>query len=232
MKRFYKDVSVTPELGIALDARPVRTPAKVLLTLPNALLAEAVADEWRAQGDVVDPFSMRLTGLANAVIDRVAPDPVGFAAPLAAFGETDLLCYRAEEPFDLVARQNQDWNPLLGWAQSRYDVSFVLVRGIIHQPQPEETVSRLGEALLARSAWSLAPLHPIITITGSLVIALSLGDAPATARTVTPDAAFAAAHLDELWQEEQWGADDFALDARAARRRDFDAACRFLDLLD
>jgi chaperone required for assembly of F1-ATPase len=227
MKRFYTDVCVTPDFGVTLDARPVRTPAKALLTLPNERLALAIADEWRAQGERIVPTSMPLTGLANAAIDRVVPEPEAFAAPLAAYGETDLLCYRAEEPFDLVARQNQDWNPLLGWVQARYDVSFTLVRGIIHQPQSADTIARLSAALGARSPWALTPLQPIITITGSLVIGLALSE-----KAIDADAAFTAAHLDELWQEEQWGADDFALDARAARRRDFDAACRFLSLLD
>lgn len=211
---------------IELDARPVRTPAKALLTLPNAVLAEAVAEEWRGQGDKIDPRTMPFTGLANAVIDRVLPDPASFIAPLTAYAETDLVCYRAEEPFALVAKQNQDWNPLMGWAQTRFDVSFRLVRGIIHEHQPVETVERLAAALASRPAWELAPLNPLITITGSLVIALALAEG-----AISADAAFDAAHLDELWQEEQWGADDFALEARAARRADFRAAARFLALV-
>jgi chaperone required for assembly of F1-ATPase len=226
VKRFYTEVTLTPGLGIQLDARPVRTPAKALLTLPNAALAHAVAEEWRGQGDRIDPRTMPMTGLANAVIDRVLPDPAAFIAPLTGYAETDLVCYRAEEPFALVAKQNQDWNPLMGWAQTRFDVGFTLVRGIIHVPQPEETVVRLAAALAARAPWELAPLNPLITITGSLVIALALVEA-----AISPEAAFDAAHLDELWQEEQWGADDFALEARAARRADFMAAARFLALV-
>jgi chaperone required for assembly of F1-ATPase len=226
MKRFYKDVSVSDALGIALDGRSVKTPAKAALTLPNAALAEAVADEWRAQAEEIDPRSMPLTSLANAAIDRVAGNRPVFAAGIAIYGESELLCYRAEEPFALVARQNQDWNPLLDWAQARYDVSFALVRGIMHQPQPQATLDRLAEAVAVRDAFELAALQPIVTISGSLVIALALLE-----QHLDAGAAFDAAHLDELWQEEQWGADDFALEARAVRRRDFDAACRFLYLV-
>jgi chaperone required for assembly of F1-ATPase len=226
MKRFYKLVSVTEALGITLDGRPVKTPAKAPLILPNLALAEAAAEEWRAQGEDVNPHSMPFTGLANAAIDRVAPDPVAFARGLALFGETELLCYRAEDPFDLVAKQNQDWNPLLGWAQQRYDVSFTLVRGVMHEPQPSETLTRLAEAITARGAFELAALNPIVTIAGSLVIGLAIAE-----RAIKPEAAFDAAHLDELWQAEKWGEDDFALEARALHRRDFLNACRFLDLL-
>jgi chaperone required for assembly of F1-ATPase len=226
MKRFYKEVSVTDAMGIALDARPLRTPAKALLILPNPALAGAVAEEWRAQGEAINPRAMPLTGLANAAIDRVAPDPAAFAAGLAVYAESDLLCYRADGPPDLVARQGETWDPILDWARRRYDVAFTLVDGIMHQPQPAATAARLGEALAARSPFELAALSPIVTIAGSLVIGLAIVEA-----ALDPAAAFDAAHLDELWQAEQWGEDDLALTARAARRSDFLAACRFLDLL-
>ena len=136
MKRFYKQVSVTPDLGITLDGRPVRTPGRLPLVLPNAALAEAVADEWREQGEEILPHAMRLTGLANAAIERIAPDLESFAAGLAAYAESELLCYRADAPEPLVARQAAVWDPILAWARARYDVGFVLVEGIMHQPQP------------------------------------------------------------------------------------------------
>jgi chaperone required for assembly of F1-ATPase len=227
MKRFYTSVSVTADGGIALDNRIVKTPAKVPLLLPNAALAEAVADEWRAQEDVVNPHLMPFTGLANAAIDRVAPDMSAFALGLAAYAESELLCYRAAEPPALVARQDAVWNPVLDWARGRFDISFTLVTGIMHQAQPEETLSRLRQALATYDAWALAPLNPIITISGSLVLALAVAEGH-----MAPDAAFDAAHLDELWQAEQWGEDDFALEARALHRRDFLSACHFLNLLD
>ena len=226
MKRFYKQVSVTPDLGIMLDSRPVRTPGRLPLVLPNAALAEAVAGDWRDQGEDIVPHSMPLTGLANAAIERIAPDPVSFAAGLAAYAESELLCYRAEEPEPLVERQAAVWDPILAWARARYDVDFVLVEGIMHRPQPPAMLARLSAALSARTAFELAALSPIITISGSLVIALAVVEG-----ALEPEAAFDAGQVDELWQAEQWGEDDFALDQRAAHRADFLAACTFLRLL-
>ncbi len=227
MKRFYKQVSVTTERGIMLDARPVKTPAKATLILPTAALAEEVAAEWRAQDKDILPHTMPFTGLANAAIDRVAPDPHAFAAGLARYGESELLCYRADIPPDLVARQDALWNPLLAWARLRYDVSFTIITGIMHQHQPAEALARLSAAIAARSPWELAALSPIVTIAGSLVIALAVLE-----REIAADAAFDVAHLDELWQAEQWGEDWMAAETRAAHRAEFVAACRFLNLLD
>lgn len=226
MKRFWKDVAVDAERGVRLDDRPVRTPGRAALLLPTGLLAEAVADEWRAVADDIDPRAMPLTGLANAAIDRIAPDPAAFAAGLAAYGETDLLCYRADSPPDLVARQAALWDPPLQWARDRYDVHFEIVTGVMHHPQPEATVERLGAAIAARPAFELAPLSPIVTITGSLVLALALAE-----RAMAPDAVWAAANLDEDWQAEQWGEDELAVKARETRRRDFEAAAQFLSLV-
>ncbi len=223
MKRFYKEVAVSAELGILLDGRPVKTPARAPLILPNAALAAAVSEEWREQGEAINPWKMPFTGLANAAIDKVTPELI---SGLAVYAESDLLCYRASEPPDLVARQDAEWNPVLDWARGRFDVSFALVSGIIHQPQPPATLSRLADALAAYPPFAIGPLSPIITISGSLVIALALAE-----NAIEAEVAFDAAHLDELWQEERWGADDFALEARAARRADFLAACRFLALL-
>ena len=227
MKRFYKTVSVTGERGILLDARPLRTPRKSLLTLPTNALGEAVAGEWRAQDVEIKPETMRLSGLANAAIDLIAPDTKGYAAGLAVYAESDLLCYRADDPPALLARYEAEWEPLLAWAQARYDVTFTRVSGIMHQPQPRETLARLAVAISSYPAFALAALSQIVTISGSLVIALALAQ-----RQIAPDAAFDAAHLDELWQAEQWGEDWMAADARALRRADFAAACRFLRLLD
>ena len=226
MKRFYKQVSVTPELGILLDSRPVKTPAKATLTLLNVALAEAVAEEWRAQGTDINPFSMPFTGLANAAIDRVSADPLDFAVGIATYAETELICYRAGDPPELVARQADLWNPILKWAEHRYGVSFTRVTGIMHQQQPPQTLARLSQAVAERHPWELAPFSPLVTISGSLLIPLAMLD-----DAMPAEAAFDAAHLDELWQAEQWGEDDFALEARAAHRKDFLAAAQFLDLV-
>lgn len=230
MKRFYKDVTVVPVdergWGIELDGRPVRTPAKNALILPTTALAEAIAAEWRAQGDKVDPRSMPLTGLANAAIDRIAPDLAAFARDLGRYAETDLLCYRADGPDALVAREKAAWEPLLAWARGRYDIAFETTAGIVHRDQPPATVARLAEAVAARDAFSLAALSPLVTIGGSLVIALALAE-----DAIEAEAAFDAAHLDEIWQAEQWGEDSLATQARDARRRDFNVAADFLRLL-
>lgn len=225
MKRFYTDVTIA-EGAILLDSRPVRTPLRAALALPTPMLAEAIAEEWRAQGERIDPRSMPLTGLANAAIDRVAPDARAFAAPLAAYAETDLLCYRAAAPPELAAAQAEAWDPLLDWARARYDVRFVVTAGIVPVAQPPATVGRLSEALAAREAFALAGMAPLVTIAGSLVAALAVAE-----RAIEADAAFDAAHLDELWQARRWGEDALAMAARGARRNDFLAAARFVGLL-
>jgi chaperone required for assembly of F1-ATPase len=226
VKRFWKQVTVEPDNGIALDGRPVRTPGRAALTVPNRALAEAIADEWRAVDDTLDPRAMPLTGLANAAIDRIAPDPATFAAGLARYGESDLLYYRAEEPAALVDRQAAAWDPLLDWAQHRYDVHFEPTAGVMHHPQPHATIERLAEAVAALDPFRLAALSPIVTISGSLVGALALVEDAAT-----PEAIWQAAHVDEDWQAEKWGEDTLAVQARETRRAEFDAGVRFLGLL-
>jgi chaperone required for assembly of F1-ATPase len=229
MRRFYKEATARESDGgfaILLDGRPVMTPAKRKLILPTAALADAVAAEWNAQGEKVDPRSMPMTGLANAAIDRVEPDSEGFARSLAKYGESDLLCYRAEGPDSLVRRQAEAWDPLLQWARRRFDVDFTLVEGIIHHPQPAETVERLGRAVAARDRFALAALSPLVTISGSLVVALALAE-----RAIHVDQAWAAATVDEAWQAENWGEDMLAAAALEARRLEFEAAWRFLELL-
>jgi chaperone required for assembly of F1-ATPase len=231
MKRFYTDVTAEAVadgggLSIRLDARPVRTPARALLVVPTHRLADAIVGEWQAQGDRIDPRTMPMTGLANAAIDRVAPDPASFAGILAPYAETDVLCYRAAEPPLLAEREAAAWDPLLAWARTRYDVAFEIASGIVHRPQPEATVRRLAVALAARGPFALAAMSPLVTIGGSLVTALAL-----TEGVIDADAAFDATHLDEIWQAEQWGEDWMATDARDLRRADFVAAARFLELI-
>lgn len=231
MKRFWKKVSVAPDEsgghGLRLDGRPVRTPGRLPLIVPNAALAEAIADEWRNVADEIDPRTMQLTGLANAAVERVTRDPAPFIADIAGYGETDLLCYRAEAPDSLVARQAAVWDPLLDWARKRYDIAFVITTGIMHRAQPEATVTRLRDAVTARDPFRLAALAPLTTIGGSLIAALALDEGAADVDTV-----WAATHVDELWQAEMWGDDAQATQAREARRRDFEGAAGFLRLLD
>ncbi|MEH3037274.1 MAG: ATPase [Sphingomonas adhaesiva] len=226
MKRFWKEVSVDADRVVRLDDRPVRTPGRAPLALPGAALAAAVEDEWRGVAETIDPRAMPLTGLANAAIDRIAADPATFAAGLARYAQSDLLCYRADGPQELVARQAETWDPLLDWARTRYDVHFEIVTGVMHRAQPPATLARLSDAVASRDPFRLAAMSPIVTITGTLVGTLALVEGAVDAGTL-----WSAAMVDEDWQVERWGEDDLATQARDARRRDYDAAVRFLRLL-
>lgn len=228
VKRFWTDVTIVDQggHGIALDGRPVRTPGRAPLAVPNTALADAIAEEWRAVGETVDPREMPLTGLANAAIDRIAPDPMAFASGIARYAESDLLCYRADGPLALVERQAAAWDPPLAWARARYDIHFVTTAGVMHVAQPEATVARLAEAIGARTPFELAPLSIVTSLTGSLVLALALAE-----QAIDADAAWRAAQVDEDWQREQWGDDALATQAVNARRREYDDAVRFFALL-
>lgn len=221
MKRFWTDVTVAGG-GVLLDGRPVRTPARAALHLPTDALAAAVADEWRAVGDMVDPRAMPLTGLANAAIDR-ADDRL--AASVAAYAESDLLCYRADDS-DLAAAEAAAWDPLLAWARGRFDVAFNVTNGIVHVAQPSATLARLGQVVAALDPFRLTGLHQLTTIGGSLIAGLAVLEGE-----IDAEAAFDATHLDELWQAQRWGEDALATETREARRRDFRGAARFLSLL-
>ncbi len=230
MKRFYAAAGAIEHEGswtVILDAKAVRTPGRAPFVLPNGALAQAVAAEWAAQGEVLKPATMPLTGFAYAAIDRVAPDAPAFAHTLAAFAVTDLLAYRAEAPADLVARQAEAWDPLLAWARARYDVGFNVTAGIVHAAQPPTTLARITAAFAEFDAFRLAALHPVVTICGSAVIGLAVAE-----RHLTVADAFAAGQLDELWQAEQWGTDPLATASLANRRAALDDAVRLLDLLE
>ena len=230
MKRFWKSAAVVEAPGgfaVELDGRRVKTPARAELMVPTLQLADAIAQEWNECADKVDPRGMPLTGLANAAIDRVAPDHVAFAAGLARYGESDLTCYRAEGPETLVQRQAESWDVLLGWARRRYDVDFACQRGVMHVPQPEETVRKLGHAVASLDAFHLAGMSPLVTIGGSLIAGLAVVE-----RMMPPAEAWEAVSLDERWQTEQWGIDAEAEAALDARRKAFLAGARFLELLD
>ena len=228
MKRFYTMATVTGTgpFGVALDGRPVRTPARAALAVPTQRLAAAMAGEWNGQGAQVLPRTMPLTGLANAAIDRVVPDAPGFADGLARFVENELLAYRADEPPALVARQAAAWDPWLAWARQRYDIDFALVTGIIHRAQPPATLARLTAAYRAFDAFSLAALNPVVTISGSAVIGLAVAEA-----VMDADEAWVVGHLDELWQAEQWGKDPLAEAGHRERQADLATAVDFLRLL-
>jgi chaperone required for assembly of F1-ATPase len=230
VKRFWKAAEVEREgevWGIKLDGKPLRTPARAALVVPAEALARAIAEEWADSGDEVDPHAMPLTGLANAAIDRAAPDRQAFAAGLARYAEADLFCYGAEGPGPLVERQAQSWDPLLAWARRRYDVDFAITSGLVHVAQPTATVERLAHAVAALDAFHLAALSPLVTIGGSLIAALAVLE-----KSIPVAQVWDAVSLDERWQLEQWGVDPEAQTALENRKRDYLAAARFLELLE
>lgn len=229
MKRFWKEVTLeqgTYGYAIRLDRRAVKTPTRNELVLPTQRLADAVVAEWESVEKDIDPTNMPMTGFANAAIDRVAPDRDAFAAAIAAYGETDLMCYRAAQGEALGERQSEIWDPWLEWARRRYDVSFVVVEGIIHKPQPEATLEKLRAVVAARGTFELAAMAKLAHLSGSLIATLAVVENVGTAKEI-----WNAACLDELWQEELWGADYWAQKNRSDRESEFMQAVRFLDLL-
>lgn len=229
MKSFWKQVSTFAEengWAIRLDERAIRTPARALLVVPTEALANAIAEEWRSLEGEIDPRAMPLTGLANAAIDRIAPDRQAFASGLAKYGEADLACYRSEWPPELVSRQQASWDELLAWGRRRYDVDFSTTTGLLHVPQPRATIERLAQAVAELDAFHLAGLSPLVFTGGSLVAALAVLE-----KTIGAETAWEAVSIDERWQLEQWGGDEEAVAALENRRRDFLTGARFLDLL-
>ncbi len=229
MKRFWKEVAVVAGddgWGIALDGRPVRTPQRAPLAVASPALAEAVAAEWRAVGETIDPAVMPMTGLSNAAIDIASPDPAAFAQPIAAYAATDLLCYRDDRDAALQAEQAAAWNPILAWAEDRFGVEFALTQGILPIDQPPATVAALRDAVFAVDPWRMTALTPLVTVGGSLVAGLA-----SIERVFDAERLWEAVSLDELYQERRWGADSEAQKTRAAHKRDWDNAVRFLGFL-
>jgi chaperone required for assembly of F1-ATPase len=228
-KRFWTDVTVDGGAGgfsVLLDGKPIRTPAKAPLALPTAALAEAVAEEWARQDSVLRPETMPMTRLANTALDRVTPEFDAVAAIVAAYAETDLLCYRAEGPEALRRLQAEGWDPLLDWAAEAYGARLVPTFGVVPVDQPAPSLDRLAAAVRSRSPWQLTALHELVSLTGSLVLGL------ATAGEVrSPDTAWALSRIDEEWQAAQWGRDSEADAAAERRREEFMEAVRFTRLL-
>lgn len=211
---------------LALDGRPARTPGRAALALPTAELGEAVAAEWDAQGETVDPATMPLTRLANSAIDGVARELEAVRRDIGRYASSDLVVYRAGEPERLVAEQSAAWDPVVDWARAELGARFVLRQGLTYVEQPPESVAAVQARLQEeRSPFRLAALHVMTTLTGSVLLALMQAGGGIEAR-----AAWAAAHVDELYQEGLWAADPEALARRAARERDFMAAVRMLAL--
>jgi chaperone required for assembly of F1-ATPase len=226
MKRFYRDVTVAPgEHGhrILLDGRPMRTPAKQLLAAPTAPLAEAIADEWRGQRDTIRPDAMPVTRLASTALDRMPTERQTAIEELVAYADTDLICYRAAEPFELVQRQHQAWQPMLDWLTRTYGVRLAVTTSLLPVAQPAAARARLRSAVEELGDWPLVGMHMATTALGSLVLGLGLLHGRLDA-----DTALAASLLDELFEIERWGSDVEAERRHQALRRDVGGAARFL----
>jgi chaperone required for assembly of F1-ATPase len=229
VKRFYRDAGVTetPDgFGVALDGKPVSTPAKRPLTVPTHALAEAIAEEWRAQGETVDPRCLPLTRLASIALDLVAPRREAVVAEVAKYARTDLVCYRAEQPPELAQRQRAAWQPLIDWATLRFDAPLAATASILPVAQPAASLKALETAVAAYDTHRLAALHLATAASGSLVVALALVEGRTDA-----EAAFAAAELDESYEIERWGEDAEQAKRRAGLKEDIALAARFVSLL-
>lgn len=228
-KRLYRRVAVVPldgGFGVALDGKPVTTPAKAPLVLPTRPLAEAVAAEWAAQGPEFDPLAMPLTRLAGSAIDLVRPGRAEVIASTAAYSSTDLLCYRADGPPELVARQQASWQPVLDWAALRYNAPLRVTAGVIAIDQPPAALEALHLAVAACDDMRLTAVAAATAACGSLVLALALAEG-----RIDAEAAAALCHLDEAYQSELWGEDEEAARRREAQRAEIATAARFLALL-
>lgn len=227
MKRFYKDVTVEETAGgyrFLLDGKPVQTPARQPLLLPTAPLTEAIAAEWRDQGEEMRPAAMPLTRLVNTVLDGVRAARRDVIAAILRFGENDLLSYRVEAPVELAARQ-LDWNPLLEWAAERHDARLAVTCGIQHVEQSRETSAALRRAVEMRDEFELAALHVLASISGSLVLGLAVLDGRLSAAE-----AFALSRLDETYQAEKWGRDHEAEERAARLAAEMEHAARLVRL--
>lgn len=229
MKRFYRETAVAGgDAGytVTLDGRTVRTPAKAELLVPTRALAEAIAAEWDEQETEIRSHLMPLTQLASTAIDRVRPRREGVITEIATYAETDLLCYRADSPTELVARQAQQWQPMLDWAEGQFDAALTVTEGVIPVAQPEGALRALKAAVASCDEFVLSALYTLTTVSGSLVLALAVRDS-----ALDPESAFDASHIDEEWQASQWGTDPQAEGRRQRNREEILAAARFLSHL-
>jgi chaperone required for assembly of F1-ATPase len=227
-KRFWKAAQVAPVDGgfaVLLDARPVKTPAKASLILPTEGLAALVASEWEAQQGLVDPETMPATRMANSAIDKVIPQYDEVAGLLAAYGETDHLCYRAERPAALIERQAAAWDPLLDWAATELQAPLIATKGVVHIQQPPESLARLHQAVRDLGHFRLAAIHDLISISGSLVLAFAVARGRLAA-----DEAWQISRIDEAWQIAQWGEDEEAAEIARLKHQAFVQAAAFYAL--
>jgi chaperone required for assembly of F1-ATPase len=226
-RRFYKHAHVDQDdsgFAIRLDGRAMRTPARHVLAVPTRALADAIATEWNAQAELIDPMSMPLTRLVNSIIDGIVDAPAAAAAEIEKYLASDLVLYRAHGPQGLVARQAQAWDPILDWARETLGARFALAEGISFAAQPAAALAA-ARAAIPRDPWRLGALNAITTLTGSALIGLAV-----LAGRLAPAEAWAAAHVDEDWNMDFWGRDELALERRACHFAEMKAAAMVLDL--
>ena len=232
MKRVWaaaRAVSSPNGWGVQLDGKPLRLPGGAVMLVPQAALAQAVADEWQSAGSEtgeMDYSDVPLTRLAGTAQLRIVPDPAPSAAAIAAYGEADLLCYRADTPPELVRRQDESWSPWLDWARQELGAALTVTSGVMYVPQHPAALTALRRAVSAESGWVLAGLGLVVPALGSLVLGLALAHGALTA-----DEADALSHVDETFQAELWGADEQAEQRRAAIRADIETAAHYIELV-
>ena len=227
-KKFWKDATVSEtEAGFAvlLDGRGLKTPAKTPVVAPTKAIAVAIAAEWDAQVDEIDPLSMPVTRWANAALDKVALQHAEVADMLAEYGGTDLLCYRAENPQELAQRQAELWDPILDWAADTLDARLIPVQGVMFQSQDAGALERLRLRTHRFSNFELAAFHDLVSLSGSLILAFA-----ALEKLRPNEELWALSRVDELWQEEQWGRDEEAHELAETKKIAFFQAQKNFDL--
>ncbi|KCV82759.1 ATP12 ATPase [Actibacterium atlanticum] len=227
-KRFWEKADATQVEGgfsVTLDGRAIKTPAKSPLVMPSMAMALAVAKEWGAQEDQIDPRTMPVTRSANAAIDKVTPQFAEVADLIAAYGGSDLLCYRADGPDTLVKRQKDRWDPLLERAKQEFEAPLNVTSGVIPVAQPEDSLANLSKQVHAQTPFQLAGLHDLVSISGSLILGLA-----ATRGWADLDELWGLSRIDETWQEEQWGEDEEATALAESKRLEFLHAASFYEL--
>lgn len=227
-RRFWDSTGVVAQddaWAVTLDTRILKTPAKRTLRVPTRSLAEEIAAEWSAQQGDIDPLSMPMTRAANAALDKVAPQFHEVAELVAAYGDTDLCCYRAEAPQPLLDRQAEAWDPLLDWLEEFTGVRLACTAGVVPIAQSADGTAELRRRVRAVDAFELTALHELVALSGSLVIGLA-----AFNKVFPTEELWRRSRIDETWQESQWGIDDEAAAVASRKRGEFLQAARFLDL--
>ncbi len=228
-KRFWTTALAEPcddGFTVRLDARPVKTPAKQPLVVPSLALAQAIAAEWDAQHGLVKPETMPFTRAANSALDKVAPQFAEVTALLSAYGATDLLCYRATDPAELIARQNAAWDPVLHWSATQLDAPLIATAGVMHIAQPATSTARLHALTAALTPFQIAAFHDLVMLSGSLVLAFAV-----TRDQLSPAAAWSLSRIDEDWQAQLWGIDEDAAALAETKRLAFHQAATFWSLI-